>query len=477
MTGLTEDVLALAATQPQAPALRWRGSDVTYAELAGLVQRAHDNLAGHPGDGPLAVVAAKSPETVAFVLACGLARRAVLLPSPDLGRTALAELVERVGCEHVATATATGIELRKTGSPARPSGDVRFLLTTSGSTGKPKIVPVSAGSTDRFMSWAVETFGIGPGTHVLNYAPLNFDLCLLDVWATLRAGGRVTLVETDHAVNPRHLVELLEADQHVVQAVPMFFRVVADAVRSSGAQFPGVRHVVLTGDHASRPLRAELPKVFPGARFHNIYGCTETNDSFIHSFDGHEAATHEVLPLGGPLPGVRARLMTDDGELKGPGTGELWVATPFQTRGYLHEDGGRFVTGPDDATYFRSGDLVSRAEDGVLRLVGRTDFQVKVRGVRVSIEDVERVIAEHPEVAEVGVVAIPDPRAGQRLHAVVRRRSDRLAGLGLRQHCAQRLVKAAIPSAFQMVDSPLPLTSTGKVDRKLIREELLAGEA
>ncbi|MFC0598829.1 class I adenylate-forming enzyme family protein [Streptomyces palmae] len=479
MTGLTEDVLEIAAARPRDPALRWRGADISYAELADLVRRAHQDLAGHPGEGPVAVVAPKSPEVVAFVLACVLARRAVLLPSPDLGRTALAELVHRAGCEHIVTATAaataSGLELRETGAPARPSGDVRFLLTTSGSTGAPKIVPLTAGSTDRFMRWAVGMFGIGPGVHVLNYAPLNFDLCLLDVWATLRAGGRVALVEAEHAVDPGHLVGLLEDDPHVVQAVPMFFRVVAEAVRSSGRRFPGVRHVVLTGDHTPRPLRAELPAVFPGARFHNVYGCTETNDSFVHSFDGHEADTHEVLPLGRPLPGVRTRIMTDEGELTGAGTGELWVATPFQTRGYLHEDGARFTTEPDGTTYFRSGDLVSRGADGELRLVGRTDFQVKVRGVRVSIEDVERVISEHPQVAEVGVVAVPDPQAGRRLHAVVRRRSDRLTGLGLRQHCAQRLVRAAIPAVIQVVDGPLPHTSTGKVDRKLIRKELLAG--
>ncbi|WP_409180384.1 AMP-binding protein [Amycolatopsis sp. VS8301801F10] len=478
MTGLTEDVLALAETRPRAGALRWRGADVSYAELAGLVRQAQAELAAQPGEGPVAVVAPKSPETVAFVLACVLARRAVLLPSPDLGRTALAELVERAGCEHVAEGGASGIELRATETPAARSDDVRFLLTTSGSTGTPKIVPLAEEPTDRFMHWAVEQFGLGPGVDVLNYAPLNFDLCLLDVWATLRAGGRATLVEADHAVNPRHLVELLHAEPHVVQAVPMFFRIVADAVRSSGTQFPSVRHVVLTGDHTPRPLRAELPKMFPSARFHNVYGCTETNDSFLHSFDGHEADAHEVLPLGRPLPGVRARIVADDGtELTGAGTGELSVSTPFQTRGYLGEDNARFVTGPDGVPYFRSGDLVSRTEDGVLTLAGRTDFQVKVRGVRVGLEDVERVIAEHPETAEVGVVALPDPQAGQRLHAVVRRRSARLTGLGLRQHCAQRLVRAAIPSVIQIVDTALPLTSTGKVDRKRIRKELLAGES
>ena len=473
MNGLTDGVLAWAGSRPDAPALRWRGADVSYGRLAELVSRAGADLAAHPGAGPVAVVAKKSPEVIAFVLACVRAGRTVLLPSPDLGRKALDELVERAGCEYVAAVSEDGVSLDRTQLASAPSGDVRFLLTTSGSTGVPKIVPLETAATERFMDWAAAEFGMGPGVTVLNYAPLNFDLCLLDIWAALRAGGRVTLVETDHAVNPKYLVELLEShDVHVVQAVPMFFRIVADATQSA---FASVRHVALTGDHTPRQLRAALPGIFPNARFHNVYGCTETNDSFVHSFDGADAATAEVLPLGRPLPGVRVRVMTDEGELDGTGTGELWVSTPFQTRGYLHEGAGRF-TEHDGVTYFRSGDVVERAADGGLTLVGRTDFQVKVRGVRVSIEDVERVIAEHEAVAEVGVVALPDPQAGQRLHAVVRRRGD-LTGLGLRQHCAQRLVKAAIPAVIQVVDTALPLTSTGKVNRKLIKQELLAGES
>ncbi|RJQ75790.1 carbohydrate-binding protein [Pseudonocardiaceae bacterium YIM PH 21723] len=475
MNSLVEDVLAHAVQRPDAPALRWHGNDVGYPELAGLVERATATLDAAPGTGPIAVAAAKSPETIAFVLACVQAGRPVLLPAADLGAEALDDLLTRTGCRQIATATDAGIALRETAVTTDPGDPVRFLLTTSGSTGRPKVVPLDAAATERFMDWAIAEFGLGPDSTVFNYAPLNFDLCLLDIWATLRAGGRVTLVDSGHAVNARYLMDLLDTGEpHVIQAVPMFFRILAEAAEDRG--YPDVRHVVLTGDHTPRALRAALPGIFPNARFHNIYGCTETNDSFLHSFDGAEAAARDVVPLGNPLPGVTALLMTDEGELTGPGTGELWVTTPFQTRGYLGEAADRFVAGPGGHTFFRSGDLVHRDAEGELTLVGRTDFQVKVRGVRVSIEDIERVIAEHDQVAEVGVVALPDPEAGQRLHAVVRGKDARLTGLGLRRHCAARLARAAIPSHIQIVERALPLTSTGKVNRKLIKETLLAGE-
>ncbi len=477
MTSLTESVLDNALRQPTAPALRWRGSPVSYAELAELTRRAYDDLTAGPDEGQVAIVAKKSPETLALILACSMAGRAVLLSSPDLGRRALDLLVGRSGCRRVATVTETGTEWRivETSRSARPGSNVRFLLTTSGSTGTPKIVPLEVEATERFTRWAATEFGLGPGVNVLNYAPLNFDLCLLDIWATLQAGGCVTLVESDHAVNPRYLTELFDTcDIHVVQAVPMFFRIVAEA--TGAAQYPAVRHLMLTGDHTPRRLRAALPGLFPNAQFHNVYGCTETNDSFIYSFDAATAASREVLPLGRPLPGAAVRVMTDGGDLDGPGSGELWVSTPFQTRGYLHEDETRFILDASGSTYFRTGDVVSRDCDGELTLMGRTDFQVKVRGVRVNIEDIERVISEHEEVDEVGVVTLPDPRAEKRLHAVVRRSSDRLTGLGLRQHCAERLTRAAIPSVIRIVDTPLPMTSTGKVNRNRIREELQTGE-
>jgi acyl-coenzyme A synthetase/AMP-(fatty) acid ligase len=123
--------------------------------------------------------------------------------------------------------------------------------------------------------------------------------------------------------------------------------------------------------------------------------------------------------------------------------------------------------------YFRSGDLVRRTPDGRIVLEGRDDFQVKVRGVAVNTADVERVLLDHPQVAEAAVVAVADAVAGKRLHAVVRRTgAERLNSLVLRQHLAGQLVTAAIPSTFRIDDEPLPKTSTGKVDRKTVAHAL-----
>jgi acyl-coenzyme A synthetase/AMP-(fatty) acid ligase len=345
------------------------------------------------------------------------------------------------------------------------------------------VVPLPMSAIDRFTDWACARFGLSPGRTVLNYAPLNFDLCFLDIWATLKGGGCVALVDQDRAANAAYLLELLSSlDVHVIQAVPMFYRLLADTALPNGRCFPGVRHVIFTGDSMPSACLAMLPELFPEARLYNIYGCTETNDSFIHEVDRSARLTGPV-PIGEPLPGVDALIIDDeDAALDRPGLGELLVSTPFQTPGYLGADlnQGKFlVRGGAGAvrTYFRSGDLVRRHDDGSITLEGRKDFHVKVRGIRVNTEHVERVLLDHGDVLESAVVAMPDPVAGHRLHATVRRRSNSgLNSLRLFQHCARNLARGAVPSTIAVADTGLPRTPTGKVDRRQIRKTLLEGE-
>ncbi|MEV1085998.1 AMP-binding protein [Streptomyces sp. NPDC050211] len=476
-SALLDGVLTQARRTPHATALVWRGEEIGYGALLRRAEKERARLADLPGDEPVAVPAVTSPGTIALVLACLLQRRPVLLPAATLGPDAAARLHEQAGVRHVLRPCDTPLPPgpHPPRPPAPPAGRPALLLTTSGSTGAPKIVPLDADAIDAFTGWAGAAFGIGPGTTVLNYAPLNFDLCLLDVWTTLAHGGRVVLVEADHALDGPRLLALLTRHQvQVVQAVPMFFRLLADAADAARAVLPAVRHAMVTGDAVPGPLLARLPALLPGARLHNIYGCTETNDSFMHEVDAAGAADGGRLPLGRPLPGVDALLVTDAGTvLAGPGTGELLVSTPFQTRGYLGAAAAAPVFVPHPASagtpgrrYFRSGDLVRRHPDGSLTLEGRTDFQVKVRGVRVNAQEVEHVLLGHDEVTEAAVLALPDPVAGRLLHAVVRRTAgSHLNSLTLRGHLARRLPRAAVPCGLRIVDDPLPRTSTGKVDR------------
>jgi acyl-coenzyme A synthetase/AMP-(fatty) acid ligase len=492
-----------AERQPDAPALIWDGEPISYAELHQMAHGAGGELDGLPEDRPVGIRAKKSPDAIALILACLKTRRPFLLPSVELASDTLAKLFAQAACSQVispygprsqsaASLRALVEETRTDDSESSewpPQGgaeDVTFMLTTSGSTGLPKIVPLRGAGIDAFTDWAAEAFEIQPGTVVANYAPLNFDLTLLDIWTTLKHGGCVALIDQDRATQGAYLAELVTDNEvNVLQAVPMLYRLLIDVHREDGRTFPSVRHAISTGDKIPASSLAELPTLFPNARFYNVYGCTETNDSLMHEFKGlAEGDVPSNVPVGQPLPGVIARVQTEDGAaLEGTGTGELMVWTPFQTRGYLRSslNEGKFVTlsdggdgdGERERTYMRTGDIVRRHEDGSLTLEGRADFYVKVRGVRVSTQVVEQAIQEHPAVVEVAVVAVPDELAGARLHAVVRKEADqKLNSLMLRQHCASRLARTEMPSTIEIVEDPLPKTSTGKVDRKSITAQL-----
>ncbi len=504
---IAEHFAEQARRQPNAPALIWEGEPITYGELLAMVDSASEDLmaSGLPEDRPVGIRAKKSPEAIALILACLRAGRSFLLPSIELASDTLAQLFAQAGTSQVISphgprsesaaslrALVDDVRGQETGPPSQwpPTAgaeDVTFMLTTSGSTGLPKIVPLTGAGVDAFTDWAATAFEIQPGTVVANYAPLNFDLCLLDIWTTLKHGGCVALVDQDRATQGAYLADLVnEYGVNVLQAVPMLYRLLIDVNREDGRTFPSVRHVITTGDKIPATTLAELPTLFPNSRFYNVYGCTETNDSLMHEFLGlAEGSVPSNVPVGHPLPGVSARVQTEDGAaLEGPGTGELMVWTPFQTRGYLKAElnAEKFIPRPDDGqgerAYYRTGDIVRRHEDGTLTLEGRADFYVKVRGVRVSTQVVEQAIQEHPDVVEVAVVAVADEMAGSRLHAVIRREPDsKLNSLSLRQHLTSRLARTEMPSTIEFASDPLPKTSTGKVDRKSIKSELERSEA
>lgn len=485
-----------ARADPERIALVWQEERIGYGELYRMVSTARESLLARFESRRqlVCVPAVKSPETIALLIAAHAQGLATLVPSAELGRDALTDLARRSGSTHLLRAGRRAGQIEVTPVPGAHSTaesprrgrrrTTSLVLTTSGSTGTPKAVPVPHRAIDRFAGWAEATFGIRPGTRVLSYAPLNFDLSLLDVWTTLAAGATVVLVDPARATDGAHLAELA-ASVDVLQGVPLVYRLITAHAREPLR--PEERHLILTGDSADPALATRVTRVFPGAVLHNVYGCTETNDSFHHRIGPADLAAGVPFPIGRPLPGVRALVLGPDGALvEGPGSGELVVSTPFQTTGYLDpaHNTGRFLpaadlpappggdaAAPDEGTvYYRTGDIVRRLADGTVFLEGRDDFHVKIRGVRTNLQEVERVLLDHPLVAEAAVVAVPDDLAGHLVHAAVRRADGSgLNSLDLRKHCMNRLPRTAIPGRFDITELPLPSTPTGKTDRKTIR--------
>ncbi|WND32866.1 AMP-binding protein (plasmid) [Streptomyces sp. BB1-1-1] len=351
-----------------------------------------------------------------------------------------------------------------------------LVFCTSGSTGHPKLVPLGDPALCRFADWAATMFGIGDGTKVLSYAPLNFDLSLLEVWTTLSRGGTVIGATGPTLRDAKHLAQLVRRWQpDVIEGVPVLYELLARGLLSLAAGDElTTRHVIMTGDNTPQPTRRAVRDMFPSATYYNVYGSTETNDSLVAILDDEQMVSDQI-PLGEPLPGVDIRLVADGGgELVGPGVAELYVATPFQAAGYIDpagRDEGSFVEGAQispsasGSTYFRSRDLVERQDDGTLCFIGRRDCRVKVRGVSVDLEDVEDALLRMEAIVE--AVALPWNRNGDTsVAAVIRTDTDHtVSSVDVRRFCASRIEPAAVPFRIVFADRPLPRTSTGKIDR------------
>jgi acyl-coenzyme A synthetase/AMP-(fatty) acid ligase len=457
-------------------ALVWRGHRFSYDSFRQLIDRKQQALAGLslPSGRPVAVEADKSPGTLALIHALRTQEVPVLILPRGLGAEIRPEVAARAGASIELVDGAAGIERRelKIGDSTVPEVASRaaFILTTSGSTGIPKGVCLPESALTRFSAWARRMFDIGPGTRVLSYAPLNFDLHLLEVWATLDAGGTVVLVDTETAADPTALQRLVaEALPHVLEGVPLLYQHLAS---SSLGALREVRHLIVTGESTPQVLRVALAAHCPGAMFHNVYGSTETNDSFVFSCGSTDFASLVRLPIGRAIDDTEFRVVDDSGaDLTTAGEGELHTSTAFAALGYTDPSltEAAFYQRSDTAGrihwFYRTGDMVTRDSDGVLSLAGRRDYIVKVRGVRTNLKDVEQAIESHPDViCAVACVIIEDDGVA-RIYAVLEA-STTLSTLVLRQHLSLHLPRTAIPSRFFVSDRPLPRTTTGKPDRK-----------
>ncbi|CUH99396.1 AMP-binding protein [Leisingera aquaemixtae] len=473
---LKDSLKSIAQTDPSRTALSWPGNEMSYSGLWNMAQDLAWQFPESVTAGSLVLVESrKTPRFTALMIALGLCGATPLVVPDRLGGELKDKLITRSGASHIASFTDAGrLRVTETGqAPKLPAGEqVPLCLTTSGSTGVPKVVVLSKTGVNAFFDWAQGCFSIQPGTRVLSIAPFNFDLSLLELWAGLDAGAEVILADPERSAEPGYLADLCaEAKPEIVQAVPLFHERLCAARRADPGFSP--RHVIVTGEAAPRALRRQMAGQFPSVVFHNIYGSTETNDSFILTLGAEDFAAAEKLGIGRPIAGTDYYVTEDPDE---PGTGELFTATPFAASGYSDPEQtlNAFLPRLENerlVTYFRTGDRVQRQPDGSLLLIGRADYVVKLRGVRTNLLDVEDVIRLHEAVRNVATVPYRDTVSGQQqLLAVVETCAGAsVSNLQMRAHCALHLPKSALPSRYVLTQEPLPKTSTGKINRGAVQ--------
>ena len=354
----------------------------------------------------------------------------------------------------------------------RPADDECYVYFTSGSTGRPKGIAGRLKAIDHYIRWETTTFGIGPGDRVSQLTTPSFDASLRDFFAPLAAGGTVCVPPPGTVLDAEDLVAWIDRERiNVVHCVPSVFRAILNEPLDA-ARFPALRHVLMAGEAI---LPADARKWFDlfGERIRlvNLYGPSETTmTKFVHVLTPSDA-DRRLVPIGKPMPGASA-IVVDERDQPCPAgvVGEIFIRTPYRSLGYAGRPDltaaafipNPFGTDPADLVY-KTGDLGRQLTDGTFELIGRRDFQVKVRGERIELGAIETALRGHEAVADVAVVDREDAAGSKYLCAYLVSRRE-IAVADLRDHLAAELSAAMIPSAFVVLPA-IPRLINGKVDR------------
>ncbi|MCI3225495.1 non-ribosomal peptide synthetase [Streptomyces sp. NP-1717] len=376
-----------------------------------------------------------------------------LLAAEDLDLSALAE---------------AGAGVAENPAPAVLETAPAYLIYTSGSSGPPKGVLVSRGQLADSVRPRGAVYGTEPSVFLMAMR-LSFDGMLAGMFWSFSQGHTV-LLPTARELRLAPEFVLLAGRHRVTHlvVVPSYYRLL---LADPGRLPDTLRVVVVAGEVCTPELVASHRARLPGARLANEYGPTETVVSCTVEDRPDPAA--ERVPIGHPWPGATAHVLDDElREVADGETGELYIGGAFVALGYARAPGAtaeRFVAspfGPAGARLYRTGDLARRDGNGALHYHGRTDQQVKIRGARVELGDIEAAIETHPAVDQAVVVCTRPTADAPTLTAFLSAAPGRTLPdpRELRRHCRLQLVEQALPTGFVPTDR-MPLTSTGKVDR------------
>ena len=496
-----------AARSPDHPALRYGGAQMTYGELsersdrlAAVLRdqgvRPGDRVAIHADKGLAAGTAIygimkagaayvpldpKSPSArQAFILAdCGI-RHLVTEPGREKALESLARedspVESVVGFSEIGTRQdwrfVSWDEVATTPPiPERLAGleELSYVLYTSGSTGTPKGVAHTHRSALAFAEIAADAFGFRPEDRLSNHAPLHFDLSTMDYFSAAVAGATTVIIPEIYTKLPASLTQLIETEGvSVLYMVPLALTHLLLHGALDQRDVSTVRWVLFGGEpFPTRHLR-DLMDAMPGARFSNVYGPTEVNGVTFWPVPALDPDDDAPISIGEPFDGVEILILDGDEPVQDGEAGELVAVTPTMMHGYWNRpdlDARGFWSAPDGRTGYRTGDLVRRRPDGLLDFLGRIDRQIKARGYRIELDEIEVAMLSHDAVAAGAAFGVRDPQGSQHVEAAVTvREGHALDEEEVRAHVAQFLPPYMVPEQVEVLDR-MPKTSSGKIDR------------
>ncbi|MFD5425265.1 amino acid adenylation domain-containing protein [Streptomyces sp. NPDC127084] len=483
-----------ARRTPDATALVHEAGHTTYAELDARAEALAGRLLAQgvtPGS-VVAVAVPRSAETLAALLGVLKAGAAYLPVDVDYPADRVRYLLEDSGARTVVVTAVSRTRLpvldgvthlvlgEKDLAPAPVAVSVHpdeaaYVIYTSGSTGRPKGVVVSHRAAAGQLAWTAERFGYGPGERVLHQYSTSFDPSVLEIFTPLLTGGTVVIARPDGHHDPAYLVDLVRRERVTsIDLVPPLYGALL-AEDGPDEWWVTLRRAFSGGEALPVPL-ARRWRERTGVPLFNVYGPTEAVIQVTSWEAGSGTEDAGTVPIGRPVSNTRLYVL--DGYLRPVAAGEpgeLYIAGGQLARGYHGRTAltaERFVAdpfgGPGERMY-RTGDMVQFSGDGVLTYLGRTDHQVKIRGNRVELGEIEARLRDEPAVGDAVVVAREDERGVKQLVAylVPAAGARDLDIEAVREALTGSLPAPMVPTHFVRLDA-LPLTPGGKTDLKAL---------
>ncbi|WP_153349208.1 non-ribosomal peptide synthetase, partial [Nocardia aurantia] len=484
------------ARTPDAIALTFAGTSLSYEEFAGRVNRLARHLIslGVGPDVPVALGMRRSIELVLGMYAVSVAGGVYVPLDPDhpAERTQyVLETAEPI-CVLTTTADADTVpagavridELDLSGYSDEPVSDAdrlaplrdsnaAYMIFTSGSTGRPKGVVITHRAIVNRLVWMQDEYDLDESDTVLQKTPATFDVSVWEFFWPLQVGARLVVAKPDGHRDPAYLLEIIAAEQittaHFVPSMLSVFVAALDAAGDAAARDLSLYRVFASGEALPATAARRLVEL-TGAGLHNLYGPTEAAvDVTYHEVTEADTAS---VPIGRPVFNTRVYVLDSRLRPVPPGVpGELYLAGIQLARGYVSRadlTADRFVADPHGAgeRMYRTGDLVKWTPAGEVEYLGRTDFQVKLRGLRIELGEIESALTALGAVAQAVVVVRSDDRLGDQLVGYLVPASpidpDRV-----RAELADALPAYMVPSAFVVLDA-FPLNASGKLDRRAL---------
>ncbi|GEM_PF-810460 len=481
-----------AQRHPERIAVIDKQRHVTYGELYELSRQFAVKLQNEgiqPGDA-VGVIGHRHYATIAAMQGVLMLGACYVPIDPDYPEERRSYIVSHSECRYVVDAAAEEPQLPQLEPDAELIQDscadgIAYIIYTSGSTGQPKGVVVTHEAASNTLLDVIDRFAITEEDRVAALSSFSFDLSVFDWFGTLAAGAAVIVIE-----DPRDMPDVLRTaaagECTVWNSVPALFAALLEvlpAEPAEGQQLPGLRTVMLSGDWIPLQLARTVRQRFPHAALYSLGGATEASIWSIYypvtTIDEHWRS----IPYGYPLGNQQWYVLSEDGRICPVGvTGELAIGGAGLAKGYWREEQKTqlaFIRHPELGPLYRTGDYGVMHKEGYMEFLGRRDHQIKIRGYRVELGEIESILMQQPEVRDAVVVDKQDNDGRTYLAAYwvpstsEASESSQAAG-GLLAERVMAALKARVPgymvpSRVAMLER-LPLSANGKVDRKQLPE-------